>query len=70
MRPSWEIVAEVAGRAGEGKPGADERSEARVGVRYGRGHLRFDAALRHGLITRQGTWGGTVGLSWMIRPGS
>ncbi len=66
----WELVAEVAGRAGEGKPGAGQRSEARVGVRYGRGRLRFDAALRRGLITEQGTWGGTVGFSWTICPRS
>jgi hypothetical protein len=66
----WEIVAEVAGRAGEGKPGAGERSEARFGGRYSRGRLRFDAALRRGLLSEQGTWGGTVGLSWTIRPRS
>jgi hypothetical protein len=66
----WEIVAEVAGRAGEGKPGAGERSEARLGGRYSRGRLRFDAALRRGLLSEQGTWGGTVGLSWTIRPRS
>jgi hypothetical protein len=70
VRPAWELLAEVAGRAGAGKPGADERSEARLGVRYRRGRLRFDAALRRGLITTQGTWGGTVGLSWVIRPAS
>jgi len=66
----WEIVAEVAGRAGEGKPGAGERSEGRLGARYSRGRLRFDAALRRGLLSEQGTWGGTVGLSWTIRPRS
>jgi hypothetical protein len=66
----WEIVGEVAGRAGEGKPGAEERSEARLGARYTRGRLRFDAALRRGLLSEQGTWGGTVGLSWTIRPRS
>jgi len=70
VRPGWEIVAEVAGRAGEGKPGADQRSEARVGARYTRGRLRFDAALRRGLIREQGTWGATVGLSGTLRPGS
>ena len=70
VRPGWEIVAEVAGRAGEGKPGADQRSEARVGARYTRGRLRFDAALRRGLIPEQGTWGATVGLSGTLRPGS
>lgn len=70
VAPAWEVVGEVAGRAGEGKPGADQRSEARLGVRYSRGRLRFDAALRRGLIDLQGTWGGTVGLTWRIRPSS
>jgi hypothetical protein len=70
VSPAWEVVAEMAGRAGAGQPGADEQSEARLGVRYGRGRLRFNAALRRGLITTQGTWGGTVGLSWTIRPAS
>jgi hypothetical protein len=70
VRPAWEIVAEVAGRAGEGQPGADQRSEARLGARYRRGRLRFDAALRRGLVSQQGTWGATVGLTAAIRPGS
>lgn len=60
---AWEIVGEVAGRAGEGKPGAGQRSEARLGARYSRGRLRFDAALRRGLLHEHGAWGGTVGLS-------
>ena len=63
----WEMVGEVAGRAGEGKPGADQRSEARLGVRYTRGRVRFDAAVRRGLLREQGTWGGTLGLTWWVR---
>ena len=43
------ILAEVAGRAGDGAPGADERSEARAGLRFGRGRLRGDVAVRRGL---------------------
>jgi hypothetical protein len=70
LGPGWEIVGEVAGRAGQAKPDAPERSEARIGVRFSRGRLRADAAVRRGLIDEQGTWGGTAGLTWTIRPGS
>ena len=62
------IVAEVAGRAGKGAPGAEERAEARGGFRFGRGRVRWDAALRRGLAAADGTWGLTAGLSWSIRP--
>ena len=46
---SLTLLAEVAGRAGDGRPGAEERSEARAGVRIGRGRVRWDAAVRRGL---------------------
>ena len=62
------IVAEVAGRAGKGAPGAEERAEARAGLRLGRGRIRWDAALRRGLAAADGTWGITAGLAWTIRP--
>ena len=62
------IVAEVAGRAGDGAPGAEERAEARAGVRFGTGRLRWDAAVRRGLAEADGGWGVTAGLSWRIRP--
>jgi len=64
---SFEAVAEVAGRAGEGEPGADERSEARAGLRIGKGRVCFDLAVRRGLLATDGTWGGTIGLAWTIR---
>jgi hypothetical protein len=64
-----EAVAEVAGRAGEGEPGTEERAEARLGFRFGRGRVRGDAALRRGLRPADGTWGATVGLAWTIRGG-
>ena len=67
---SIEGVAEVAGRAGEGMPGAEQRSEARAGLRFGRGRVRGDAALRRGLAPADGTWGATLGLTWTIRPSS
>jgi len=62
------IVAEVAGRAGKGAPGAEERAEARAGLRLRRGRVRWDAALRRGLAAADGTWGMTAGLAWTIRP--
>jgi hypothetical protein len=69
VRPigSASIVAEVAGRAGKGAPGAEERSEARAGFRFGRGRLRWDAAVRRGLAEADGGWGLTAGLSWTIK---
>jgi hypothetical protein len=62
------LFAEVAGRAGDGEPGAEVRSEARAGLRFGSGRLRWDAALRRGIATADGTWGVTAGLSWTVRP--
>ena len=61
------LLAEVAGRAGDGRPGAEERCEARAGVRIGRGRVRWDAAVRRGLAEADGTWGATLGLTWTAR---
>jgi hypothetical protein len=58
------LLAEVAGRLGDGMPGAEARAEARAGLRYGRGRVRVDAAVRRGLMQADGTWGATAGLSW------
>jgi Putative MetA-pathway of phenol degradation len=66
---SVELVAEVAGRRGKGAPGAEERAEARAGVRVGRGRLRVDAAVRRGLADADGTWGVTAGFAWAMREG-
>jgi hypothetical protein len=66
-RPSLSVVAEVHGRAGDGMPGADQSSEARAGLRLGRGRLKADAALRRGLCAADGTWGVTAGLRWVVR---
>ena len=57
----------MAGRAGDGLPGAEQRSEARLGLRFGRGRVRGAAAVRRGLAPADGTWGGTLGLSWTLR---
>jgi hypothetical protein len=64
-----EAVLEVAGRAGEDEPGTDQRSEVRLGFRFGRGRVKADLAVRRGLAPADGTWGGTLGLSWAIRSG-
>ena len=61
------LLAEVAGRAGDGRPGAEERSEARAGVRLGHGRVRWDAAVRRGLARADGTWGVMLGLTWTAR---
>ena len=58
------ILAEVNGRAGDGEPGAEVRSEARAGLRLGSGRLKWDVALRRGLARADGTWGATAGLTW------
>jgi hypothetical protein len=63
------LVAEVAGLAGKGMPGADARGEARAGVRFGSGAVRGDAAVRRGLAEADGDWGVTAGLAWTIRSG-
>lgn len=67
---SLEALCEVAGRAGEGMPGAEQRSEVRAGFRFGHGRVRGDAAVRRGLAPADGTWGGTMGLTWTIRSSS
>lgn len=62
-----ELMAEVAGRAGKGTAGAEERAEARLGARFGRDRIVWDAAIRRGLAEADGTWGFTAGLSWTLR---
>jgi hypothetical protein len=62
------VLAEAAGRTGDDMPGAEERSEARAGLRFGGGRLRVDAAVRRGLAAADGTWGLTAGLSWRALP--
>jgi hypothetical protein len=61
----WTALAELAGLAGESQGGAAARSEARAGVRYGRGRWRWDAALRRGLAEADGSWGFTAGITWI-----
>ena len=60
------VVAEVAGLAGKGAPGADAHCEVRAGVRWQRGRVRWDGAVRRGLATADGEWGVTLGLAWTL----
>jgi len=69
LRRGLTLLAEVAGLAGDGKPGADARSEARAGLRGGAGRWRWDAAVRRGLADADGSWGLTAGLSGTLRSG-
>lgn len=65
--PRLALLAEVNGRAGDGEPGAEVRSEARAGLRFGGGRLKWDVALRRGIASADGTWGVTAGLTWDAR---
>jgi len=67
--PRLEGGIEVAGLLGHGEPGADQRGEVRIGLRYGSGQTLWTAALRRGLMESDGTWGGTLGFTWTPRPG-
>jgi hypothetical protein len=67
LRPRLAVVAEWAGLAGSGMPGADAHSELRAGVRLGAGDWRADGALRRGLDDADGTWGLTAGVSRRFR---
>ena len=62
------LLAEVAGLAGDGMPGAESRCEVRAGVRAGLGRWRWDAAVRRGLADADGAWGLTAGVSVLLRP--
>jgi hypothetical protein len=67
VSPRLALLGEVAGLLGDPLPGADEHSELRVGLRYGSGRVRWDAALRRGLAKADGTWGVSAGVTWVIR---
>jgi hypothetical protein len=67
LHASVSALAELAGRAGDGRPGTEARSEARAGLRWARGRIAWGVALRRGLAAADGSWGATAGLSWTIR---
>jgi hypothetical protein len=68
VRSRLAVLAEVAGQAGPGVPGTRPHSEARAGLRFGSGRLKWDAAVRRGIAGADGTWGLTVGLAWTVLP--
>lgn len=62
------VLAELAGKAGDGTPGTDERIEARFGVAWSAGErFGLDAAVRRGLADADGTWGVTAGARFVLR---
>lgn len=61
------LLGELAGKAGDGTPGADEHMEARGGLAWARGRFGFDAAVRRGLADADGTWGFTAGVRIALR---
>jgi hypothetical protein len=61
------VLAEVAGKAGDGTPGTDERIEVRAGVAWSGARLGADAAVRRGLADADGTWGFTAGVRIELR---
>jgi len=63
------VMAEVAGKAGDGTPGTDERIEARGGLAWDAGRLGLDAAVRRGLADADGTWGFTAGVRLRLKAG-
>jgi hypothetical protein len=64
----WRVLGELAGKAGDGTPGTDERIEARLGVAWrATDRLGLDAAVRRGLADADGTWGFTAGVRFLLR---
>jgi hypothetical protein len=61
------VLAEVAGKAGDGSPGTDEHIEARAGATLGFGRVTADLAVRRGLADADGSWGVTGGVSIPLR---
>jgi hypothetical protein len=68
-RPSARLAlaSEAAGLLGRGRPGTEARSELRAGLRFTSGARVWSLALRRGLAEADGTWGGTVGMTWVLR---
>jgi hypothetical protein len=67
LRPALAALAELAGQAGSGRPGADAHAEARAGLRLTHGRLAWDLAARRGLAGADGTWGATAGVALTLR---
>ena len=70
MKPGFEVVAEVNGRANTRSSnaivGTESRSMVRVGSRFTRGPVRLDGALLLGITEKDPTWGFSAGLTWVF----
>ena len=69
VNAALDLLGELAGQVGHGESGADQHVEARLGVRFGKGSWRGDAALRRAFAAADGTWGFTAGVTWTLRKG-
>ncbi len=63
------LVADLSGWAGASSPGAEQKAEARLGLRHERGRFALDLALRHGLTRSAGRLGMTAGIRWTAKAG-
>jgi hypothetical protein len=67
-----EIVGEINGRLQpqddqSAPPGTDSRAAMRVGARFTKATVRFDAGLILGMTSRDPSFGFTAGLTWVFR---
>lgn len=64
----FSLLAELAGRAGSGAPGANATAEVRAGFRKRWRGLEWGAAMRRGLLAVDGSWGVVAGAGFALRP--
>jgi len=71
MNDTVEVVGELNGRASlrsdDPPPGTEDRSLLKLGARYTRGALRFDAGIMLGLTTRDPSFGVTGGITYALK---
>jgi hypothetical protein len=61
-----ELNGRVSTRAGEAFPGTESRGNLRLGARYTRGSVRFDAGLLVGMTSIDPTFGFTTGFTYVL----
>lgn len=70
MTTAAEVVAEINGRLnlanGDPDPGAENLAAMRLGARYTRGPIRFDAGIILGMTSRDPSFGVTGGFTWVL----